>query len=92
MFVQAFNTVWNACMEVWALFNRLLGSFGFAGVLLTLFGFSVVIRFLLKPLFGYAASDTALDAREVGKNVSSTVRSLSSARRSAKANSRSSSK
>ena len=69
MFVQAFNAVWNACMEVWALFNRLLGSFGFAGVLLTLFGFSVVIRFLLKPLFGYAASDIALDVRETGKNI-----------------------
>lgn len=85
MFVQAFFAVWNGCIQVWGIFLQLLDSFGFAGLTLSLFGISVVIRFLLVPLFGTVSSDLASSSWKVMKGrISSRIRNKVSSQKGSK--------
>lgn len=69
MFSQVFNSVLMAISYVWSIFQQVMTSFGFGGLLLELFGFYCVYRFLLKPLMGSRGSSDKVKKPKHEKDV-----------------------
>lgn len=69
MFSQVFNSVLQTVSAVWNIFQDLMTSFGFGGLLLQMFSFFCVYRFLLKPLFGSRSSSDKVKKPKHEKDV-----------------------